>query len=295
LTVLQLLACLHQPTTGDALPASVDLVAALRELDGHAYLVGQDSAEPTGEWTMLGSSPDTWRAPTDAVDERRPVGSRWTVGDQRCVVEGYDLVVEEYVETWYTPEGEPTGEPTGPGCGQPALWARLRCDGPLTATLAVPEGVRPPVEVESFTPLAEAALVPFAAAIRALPRFSENRADAESQAGERGTAVTEQIEARRYETGAASWILVDASVWSGDGMNYCGGDDVFHRGLVVLSADGRVLTELWVDDYTEITGLFDVENDGVPEIGVASWGEESLWSAGGSTPIHAVASCVCGC
>ena len=277
------LACAHhidvEPLV--AQPGADDDVVAIATVGGRLFLVGKLPTEASGPWATDGSFPTGWSASTNDTDPGMPVGSRWTVGDATCAVAGYSAVVVEFSESDPGPS---------PSCGSPNTWAELSCDQVPTVDIAVPYGTTRPVFGQLVGTADTAGALPL---VEALSRWSEALTEAHADATARDVAVEHVVSANRYRLGVRSVLVIDATVMSGDGQNYCGGDDVFRRLLLVTTDDPHptVLGEYWRDDYAYVHGLVDVDGDGIPSLRLGVMDENTL----GDRQLGYVSSCVCGC
>ncbi len=291
--LLFLLGCndrgLRPPTPMPADPARVVTIGE------HDYLVGLGTATPSGDWAKVGTGPDQWVADTTDVDATRPLGAVWRVGEVTCTVDGYAAVVEEYLDVYVDAEGNRVEEPTAPGCGGALLYARLQCAGESSEDLANP-ALAPAI----LAPVRELAVDDTAAraeaVVRALPEWAAAAAAAGDAAVAAGVDTAESTAVDRYVFAFGAVNVVDAAVMSGDGQNYCGGDEFFSRLIVGVADDGTVLFKVERDDLAEIVGVVDTDGDRIPELRLAWWGGEFLVAPDGSTrALSQYGMCVCGC
>ncbi len=294
-TLLVLTGCLHwarPPVSG-----GFESVAAVIEVVGNTYLVGDGFASASGEWTHAGVGPDTWVAPTDDADSSRPVGSEWRIGAARCRVVGYAAGAEEYVDAYVNDEGERISDPTAPSCGGPAIWARLSCDQPVDADLAVPWGRTVPGTVDFDVDNDVAWSMRAAEVLGSLPVWSKAKEDAAARAVADATTVGDSVDVKAYTLGRRRWAVVDARTWSGEGANYCGGEDFFTRAILLLpDGGGAAVIDVMRDDEAAVADVTDVDGDGVPELVFDFWGDTTIVNAAGESRVLRHQSiCVCGC
>ncbi|GDX79757.1 hypothetical protein LBMAG42_15680 [Deltaproteobacteria bacterium] len=291
--VLFLLGCndrgLQPPVPVEADPARVVSLA------GRDYLVGLGGATPSGDWAQVGTGPDQWVASTADVDATRAIGTAWRVGDVECRVDGYAAVVEEYLDVYVDGEGNRIEAPTAPGCGTPLLYARLRCEGETSEELANP-GLAPAILAPTRERVVDEQAARAEAVVRSLPEWAAAQAAAADAAVAAGVDTAESTQVDRYVFGFGAVTVVDTAVMSGDGRNYCGGDEFYARWIVAVADDGAVLFKHERDDLAEIVGAVDTDGDHLPELRLAWWGGEFLVAPDGSSrALSQFGMCVCGC
>lgn len=270
-----------------ARPAKDGDLAALTQIQGEPYLSGELPVAASGPWSSHSAGAVYWVSPTDQVDPARPVGDRWQSGEAVCTVVGYAAVVAEVVDQTPGEYGY-----VAPNCGSPTVWTRLRCEGE-TAAFAVPSGVTPP-RLAASRPVDPEASARAEAVLRANPRWLADVEEAKRDAELRHIAVDESVAVSAWGLGADALLLVDASVWSGEGVDWCGGEDVLRRVVLVLTdeAQPRVLTDQGLDGRTVLSGLMDISGDGIPELRLGHDGTEVL-TGGSSRSLEPVAICIC--
>lgn len=275
-------------------PATLAEVALVGFIAGVPHLVGTQALDAVGPWTFdePGGGAIRWVSPDGGADPARPVGSRWQVGGQVCTVEGHLSVAEEYTDV---DPGEDGYE--APSCGNPVSWARLACAAPVDAELAVPEGAAPPALALSLGEVSDVERTGRADQVgRATSSWTEALAKARGDAEVRVLGISERVRVRAWTLDGARILLFEGEAWSGEGWYHCGGEDVFGAVAVLMTdtPEPRVLFEAGVSENLEISGLMDVERDGIPEIRLGPDGTSFL-TATGYGSLRTTNSCVCGC
>lgn len=220
------------------------------------------------------------------------VGSAWRLlgsgKELACTVTGLGLIASPGFSM-----GSEIG--TGAPCMAPLVFADIDCGGQALPWegLAVPEGsgaqvatAGEPVSIE--TPMGAVTAALRDEAIRAV------RAEASVWASEQGEPLRTELSTTAYALGERSMLAVEGRFLTGEGEDFCGGQDVSAEwgGLMLDGAprgmhampDGRIL------------GVFDLDGDGSPEVLEQDASGTVLRGAGGQIIRRSDEEwCVCGC
>lgn len=266
-------------------------VGARPELDDYCAALRSPDAAPDGLWfgekgfaldlpaslseELIRSAPPLRASPPyhdwSATLTHRSV-DRWTIGDpvtaitragaQTCSVTGFSVAVHGTPHFGYT-EG---GTPTAPGCGSPRVYADLDCD----PVLVLPAGRAAEVFTASTPKVSDhsAAIVWAKAALKEDAPWAALRTAMIDDARTRGVAREESLSVVPWisagPTPKTVWV-VSAKAQSGEGMWYCGGEDVYGVRTLLLDARGQVL--VGADSGADPLELVvDTDADGVPEL-----------------------------
>ena len=268
-------------------------VRRVEVIAGEPWLVGATASPSEGPWAghTLSEGISAWVGPSVAADPKLVVGGAWQVGASSCTVDRLNAVTAGYIDA------DPT-EPLSadPQCGTPMTWAHLRCDAPVSAAFAVPQGAKPVVIATNEGPVERPDV---AALVHNRPSWQQHRAPIEAAAtahplSDGSTPVAETVQVTRYSSGAQAWLLVDSEIMWGEGYAPCSGEGGTSRALTVLTdtATPTVVSQVWRDDSAWVMNLLRI--DGLPTLHMAITGTEYL-GADTETVLYSAGVCVCMC
>lgn len=189
-------------------------------------------------------------------------------------------------------------EQDAPGCGEPEAFARLDCGGGGEgADYAVREGGALPLmrPREAQASQVTAGLE----ALQAQPLYQDLRRQLEAESGDQ--RLEEGPEVQVWEGDGGSWLSVTSWLFTGEGMDMCGADEINRRvtGVWRLEADGSLGALAWVRDtsWTELVALGDLDGDGSPEVVEQSFPSEVVVRdpSGVEQCAQRIAYCDCPC
>lgn len=281
--------------------------------DGKAWLrLAQD---PIVVERALQGSPDpeplggleAWSAslPVETIDPHRE-GDAWklyapasaqTLG--RCKVKSFEAITRGQPHFGYLRQDPP---PTSPGCGSPELFARLDCkEPPQEPLLALPADHPEPVLYTALAPLRDIELEDDVKVIvNRSPAFAKSFQQARTAAEERSMPLQQLVSLRGFVGPKHKLLLVQVTLQTGDGLVWCGSDDVRHDLAAVFewTTEGGIGAELVPFhplEMAEVLGLIDVDADGVPELFQLRWPGEYQLVFGGAEQVCSAPQDYCDC
>lgn len=260
--------------------------------DGKAYMLlpqdpvvieraleGAPAPEPLGDFRA-------WSSPLSAetVDPYK-LGDRWKLyapgsGKElgKCRIKAFESITRGQPHFGYLDQQPP---PTAPGCGSPEIFAQLSCKEPLDEPLlALPADHGEPVLYTALAPLRDIDLEDDVKAMVArTPAFGPAFAKAREDAEDRMMPLQQLVTLRGYVTKDRKVLLVRVTLQTGDGVVWCGDDDVRVElaGVYEWTQDGALGSEIVPFhslDLAEVIGLIDLDADGVPELLRQRWPNE---------------------
>lgn len=250
---------------------------------------------------------DAWAAPIPP--ERLPrdlSGSRWkmvapasgkSLGS--CKIAAFAALTSGHPHFGYLQQQPP---PTAPSCGEAAPFARLDCKKPPDEPLiAVPRDAPDPVLFTALAPLRDIDLEDdVKAMVNRAPGFSSAFAEAREAANERSAPLQQLVSLTGYVAPGKKVLAVRVTLQTGDGEVWCGADDVRVDLLAVYDwpADGGLgepLVPLHRIENTELLGLIDLEDDGVPELVERAWPDTLRLERAGQEPSCELERAYCDC
>jgi hypothetical protein len=196
----------------------------------------------------------------------------------KCKIESFAAITRGQPHWGYL-EQQP--EPTEPGCGSPELFARLSCKEPVDEPLlALPADHADPVLYTELAPLRNIELEDDVKAMVArTPAFGPAFAQAREDAEERMMPLQQLVTLRGFVAPGRKVLLVLITLQTGDGVVWCGADDVRVElaGVYEWTQDdglGAELVPFHSIELAEVLGLIDIDADGVPELLQRRWPHE---------------------
>jgi len=205
--------------------------------------------------TQRGDDPSAWSAsiPMQTIGEVS-LGQTFTVaGDgpvRSCAVTGFEALQEGQPHFGYLDSESGLSRPM---CGEMVAHAVLDCDSSIGAALVVGDGALAPA-LHVLPPLSLSELTP---PVRQHDSFATVHAELSSAAQFMGEPLEEEIAAAAIDGTELSWIR--AQLTTGEGMNFCGNDDLNAVLVATIDADGAVAAPFIATDWSQPIALARIE------------------------------------
>lgn len=218
------------------------------------------------------------------------LGEQWRLSGEEtsavCTVGGFEVIASPYARPGAT---EDSG---GAPCISPLFVARLDCSLDASgAMIAVPASAPEPVWATSAEGEVTAQQ---RARLLADPVVEGLKADITAEADARKEGLHTELSSRTYTLGSHTIESVEGSFYTGVGDDVCGGEDLVTRFSTVI-IDGQLRAPEQHDRYW-LSGVLDLNGDGIPETMERLDGEQQIREASGAVlRAHTPDWCICGC
>ena len=167
------------------------------------------------------------------------------------------------------------GDATEPGCGEPIVAAELDCA--LADAAFATKGSTAKSVVPAAGNLTDAQRASVLAFLEGFPAWVARKKQAEERAAAIPAKLETKVELEAYTLGQATWVHARVTALTGEGIDYCGMDEIYESGSLILMLDGELikapLDMLWVSGL-ETVKVYDVDGDGVLERRLERFGDD---------------------
>ncbi len=236
-----------------------------------------------------GGSYDRHRLSVETIDGVS-LGEQWRLSGEEmsavCTVGGFEVIASPYARPGATEEDG------GAPCITPLFVARLDCSVDASgAMIAVPASALEPVWATS----AEAEITATERArVLSQPIVAELKAGITARADARKEGLHTELSSRTYTLGSNTIAAIEGSFYTGVGDDVCGGEDLVTRFSTVI-IDGQLRAPEQNESYW-LSGILDLNGDGIPETMERLDGEQQIRDADGDVlRTHTPDWCICGC